>query len=514
MGGNEAGATAPALESPALELRGIVKHFGDVVANEDVSLSLAHGQVIGILGENGAGKSTLMNIVSGLTTPDKGEILIDGRPVDLGSPRAAMAYGVGMVHQHFMLVPALTVVENVMLGQGRSGGLRLPTAKVAAEISRLGDEIGMRIDPHARISDLGVGDQQRVEIVRALLGDARILILDEPTTVLTNEERERLFEIVRQLRGQGRSVILISHKLDDIFAICDRVVVLRRGRVVDERAIGEATRDGLVEAMVGADLPHPEKRATGGGAAAVLQVEAIAATGRHGERVFENASFDLRAGEILALAGVEGNGQRELAEIVAGLRSPSEGSVRFLDVPLDRRTSPRHLRRRGLRHVPEDRLASGVLPGEPLFENHLLSHFFRRPYARRGWLSRRRARETVADLIREFDVRAPRPEVAMTTLSGGNQQKLVLGRELDGDIRVLIAAHPTRGLDLRTNAFIQEKLLDLRENGVGVLLISSDLEEIWEVADRIMVLAGGRLHGPVALTETTVQAVGAWMSGR
>ncbi len=499
---------------PVLELSGIVKRFGDVVANDDVSFAIDRGQVVGILGENGAGKSTLMNIVSGLTLPDDGEIWIDGAAVNFASPRSATAMGVGMVHQHFMLVPALTVVENVMLSQMGAAGLRLPTARFASDISRLGDEIAMPIDPYARVADLGVGDQQRVEIVRALHGAVRILILDEPTTVLTAEERNKLFEVIRRLRVQGHSIILISHKLDDIFAVCDRVVVLRRGRVVYERGIDDCSREGLIEAMVGANLPHPEKRPAHPAAAILMSAESVAAEVGNARRVFDDVSFDLRAGEILALAGVEGNGQRELAEIVAGLRAPAAGSVRCLDAPPGRKMSVRNLRRRGLRHVPEDRMSAGVLIAQPLFENHLLSHSFRRPYSRRGWLSRRRARDAVAGIIREFDVRAPHPNVAMATLSGGNQQKMILGRELDGDVRVLIAAHPTRGLDLRTYAFIQERLLDLRDKGVGILLISSDLEEIWQVADRVMVLAGGRLHGPVALNETTVQAVGAWMSGK
>ncbi len=499
---------------PALELRGIVKRFGDVVASDDVSFALERGQVVGILGENGAGKSTLMNIVSGLILPDGGEIRIDGAAVNFASPRDATVMGVGMVHQHFMLVPALTVVENVMLAQNRAAGLRLPTARVADDIRRLGEEIAMHIDPYARVADLGIGDQQRAEILRALHGAARILILDEPTTVLTAEEREKLFEVIRRLRAQGLSIILISHKLDDTFAVCDRVVVLRRGRVVDERKIEDSSRDELVEAMVGENLPHPEKRPAHPAATILLSVEAVAAEVGKGRRVFDNVSFDLRTGEILALAGVEGNGQRELAEIVTGLRTPAAGSVRCFDAGPGRNLSVRQLRRRGLRHVPEDRMTAGVLAGQPLFDNHLLSHFFRHPYAWRGWLSRRRARDTVAGLIRDFDVRASHPAVLMATLSGGNQQKLVLGRELDGDVRILIAAHPTRGLDLRTHAFIQERLLDLRDKGVGILLISSDLEEIWQVADRVMVLAGGRLHGPVDLTETTVRAVGSWMSGK
>ncbi len=498
--------------SPVLELDAISKRFPGVLANDRVSVALHQGEVLGLLGENGAGKSTLVNIVSGLLAPDEGEIRIGGRPVSFASPRDAIAAGVGMVHQHFMLVPTLSVAENVMLGDRRLPRGRLAVAEVATRVRALGEEIGLPVSPDAIVSALDVGGRQRAEILKALYREARILILDEPTAVLSRPESLGLFETIRNLAAKGTSIILISHKLDDIHAVCDRVVVMRRAKVVDDAPLGERTRDQLVRAMVGDDLPPRRPAGDADRGRVLMAARDLTVRRDDGTTAVEYADFRLYAGEILGLAGVEGNGQRELVEALAGLRKPIAGRVVFTDVGR-RRLSPRGLRRYGLRHVPEDRRESGIAHGLGLTDNYLLSHFFQSAFSRLGWLRQARARERVVRLIDDFDIRAPHPETPIEALSGGNQQKLVLARELALGPKVLIAAHPTRGLDVRTIAFIQDQLMAQRADGVGTLLVSSDLAEIWDIADRVMVMIRGRLRGPVPIGETTVQQVGAWMAG-
>ena len=499
------------MPAPALSLRSISKRYPGVLANDRVSLTLGRGEVLGVLGENGAGKSTLMNVVSGLAAPDSGEIEIDGEPAAFASPGDAIARGIGMVHQHFMLVPTLTVAENVVLGDRRIGAGRLALEAPARHIREIGERIGLPVDAHAEVGSLDVGGRQRVEIVKALYRDARILILDEPTAVLSRPESAGLFAMIEALSEGGVSVILISHKLDDIFEVCDRVVVMRGGRVVGERTVADTRPAELVRLMVGEDLP-PAERGEHEAGEVVVAVDGVAVARDDGARAIEGASFELRRGEILALAGVEGNGQRELVETICGLRAPVRGEVAHR---LERgpRASVRRLRRAGVRHVPENRHDSGILAGLPLTENLLLSHFFSPLFNRLGWLRRGRARASCAAMIEGFDIRAAGTEAAIDTLSGGNQQKLVLARELAENAEVLLAAHPTRGLDVRTIAFVHRQLLERRRQGMAILLVSSDLAEIWQVADRVMVAAGGRIKGPVALADTDIGRVGAWMAG-
>ena len=500
--------------APLLELRDVTKTYPGVLANDRVSLSLQGGEVLGILGENGAGKSTLMNIISGLTAPDSGEIMIDGEPARFASCADAIARGVGMVHQHFMLVPTLTVAENVALGDHRKRSGRLDLDGVKESVRALGEEIGLPVDPDARVGALDVGGQQRVEIIKALYRDARILILDEPTAVLSRQESAGLFAMIRRLTARGVAVILISHKLDDIFEICHRVTVMRQGAVVDAGPVSDRTRKDLVRAMVGEDIVMPARGAGGGRGEELLDVENLTVDRDNGSTALSDVTFQLRKGEILALAGVEGNGQRELVEALTGLRTPRSGSVTLGGDRRSGRRGVRALRRSGIRHVPENRHENGILPSLPLTENFLLSHFFSRRFARLGWLNRREVRREVERLIEAFDIRAPGPQTAIAALSGGNQQKLVLAREFGLGPTILIAAHPTRGLDVRTISFVQGELLRQRDEGMAILLVSSDLSEIWEVADRVMVSAAGRLIGPIPIDETTVNDVGSWMAGR
>jgi simple sugar transport system ATP-binding protein len=494
-----------------LSLKGIGKRFGDFVALAGVDLEIGVGEVVGVLGENGAGKSTLMNIASGLLQPDEGEIRLHGKPRRFEGPRAAAAAGIGMVHQHYLLVSSLTVAENVMLGDPRLDPWRPRIARHAADIGALARRVGLDIDPLERTDRLDMAGRQRVEIVKALFRGARVLILDEPTTVLSEPERAELYKVIRALKADGVGIVLISHKLDDIYEVCDRVVVLRAGAVVDQAPLSERDRAQLVRSMVGEDIaPGPAK--SGGAGATVLTVKDLAVRKDNGTLAFSGVSFDLRAGEILALAGVEGNGQEELAETLTGLRHAEQGSIAIDAQPLDRHVTALDRRRKGLRHVPHDRHRRGVLTASSLSDNFLLSHWFEPTFRRRGWLRRGRARARVVGIASAYDLRG---NIAGTlgALSGGNQQKLVVGREMWGASRVLVAAHPTRGLDVRTVATLQERLVRSRNDGLAILLISSDLSEIWQVADRVMVLSHGRLHGPVSIAQSTTHQVGAWISG-
>ena len=496
---------------PLLSLIGIGKRFGDLTALAGVDLTIGAGEVVGVLGENGAGKSTLMNIASGLLQPDDGEIRRDGRVLRLETPRDAAAAGIGMVHQHYLLVPTLSVAENIMLGDPRLAALRPRIAAHAEAIAALARRIGLDIDPMAKVDRLDMGGRQRVEILKALFRGARILILDEPTTVLSERERAQLYAVIRTLKAEGVGIVLISHKLDDIYEVCDRVVVLRAGRVVDAAPLAERGRGALVRSMVGQDIaPGPAKAGAAGDI--VLEVHDLAVRKDNGALAFKDVSFDVRAGEILALAGVEGNGQEELAEALAGLRAIEHGRIRLDSRTLDRHATALRRRRHGLRHVPHDRHRRGVLVSRPLAENFLLSHWFERSFSRGGWLRRGRARAGVADIAAAFELRG-RSSAPLGSLSGGNQQKLVVGREMWGRSRLLIAAHPTRGLDVRTVAALQDSLVRRRNEGLAILLISSDLAEIWQIADRVMVMSHGRLHGPVAVADSNTHEIGGWISG-
>jgi general nucleoside transport system ATP-binding protein len=477
-----------------LELRGITKRFGPLVANDGISLSLAPGQVHALLGENGAGKTTLMNVLYGLMQPDEGEILIDGKQARFHSPKDAIAAGIGMVHQHFMLVPVFTVAENVTLGieQADRVGL-LDRRRTRREVRELSRQYGLDVDPDALVEHLPVGIQQRVEIVKALIRQANVLILDEPTAVLTPAETEELFRIVRQLTGSGTSVIFISHKLREVQSIADTITVLRRGRVVGERP-PSATTDELASLMVGRNvqLRVDKKPATPGDV--VLSVADLMVPGEGGGKPVDGVSFDVRAGEILGIAGVQGNGQTELCEALMGLLPTVSGSVTLNGRDLTHAT-PRARLRAGVAYVPEDRTEDGLVGSFSISENLVLDVYDRAPFASGANLKLPAIEKNAKERIAEFDVRTPSPGAPAGSLSGGNQQKVILARELGREHKVLIASQPTRGLDVGSIEFVHRRIVQQRDHGVAVLIVSSELDEIYALADRIAVMYEGKITG-------------------
>ena len=486
--------------------RSITKRFPGVVANDAVEFEAAVGEVHALLGENGAGKSTLSNMLTGLYRPDSGHIEVAGAPVQLGSPRAAIAAGIGMVHQHFRLVAPFTVAENIVLGHDPAFVLR--RAEIEGRVRALSQQFGLDVDPTARIWQLSVGEQQRVEIVKALYRDARILILDEPTAVLTPQEADRLFETVRELARTGRTVIFISHKLHEVMAVADRVTVLRAGRSVATVRTAEVTQRGLASLMVGREVAGPMRIARAAPLGeAVLELVGVSAVGDRGVPALSDLSLTVRAGEILGIAGVAGNGQRELAEAITGLRRCT-GTISLAGAPLSP-GSPRAAIEAGIAHVPEDRLGTAVAPSLSIAENVALKR-----YRQGGRLLRRGAMTAAAEaLIERYDVKAPGPHAPARQLSGGNLQKVVLGREFAAEPRVLIAASPTRGLDVGAIETVHAHLRDAAARGVAVLLISEDLDEIMALADRIAVLFEGRIAGELAGAAATADELGLLMAG-
>jgi ABC-type uncharacterized transport system ATPase subunit len=468
-----------------LELRGITKRFGPLVANDGISLSVAPGQVHALLGENGAGKTTLMNVLFGLIRPDEGEIVIDGKAASFGSPKDAIAAGIGMVHQHFMLVPVFTVAENVTLGIEQVGpaGL-LDRRKTRRDVRELSHQYGLDVDPDALVEDLPVGLQQRVEIVKALVREAKVLILDEPTAVLTPAETEELFRIVRQLRDGGTSIIFISHKLKEIQSIADTITVLRRGAVVGQRT-PPATEDDLASLMVGRDVQLRVSKDAASPGAVVLDVADLTVTGDDGTLPVNGLSFDVRAGEILGIAGVQGNGQTELCEA---------GTVTLNGRDLTH-ASPRDRLRAGLAYVPEDRKEDGLVESFSVAENLVLDMYDRKPFSAGINLNLAAIAKNAAERITEFDVRTGSAATAAGTLSGGNQQKVILARELGREHKVLIASQPTRGLDVGSIEFVHRRIVGQRDHGVAVVIVSSELDEIYALADRIAVMYEGKITG-------------------
>ncbi len=497
-------------------MQGITKRFPGVLANDSVDFEAGAGEVHALLGENGAGKSTLSNILTGLYQPDEGAIWLYGKPVQFGSPSDAIDAGVGMVHQHFRLVPPFTVAENVILGEHRPEARKfvLEPRQIERRVVGLGERYGIAVDPRARIWQLSVGEQQRVEILKSLYREARILILDEPTAVLTPQEAEALFGTLRTMAEEGRTVIFISHKLHEVKAVADRVTVLRGGRSIGTLPTADATPRELAALMVGreVELARRVAREAPAGTDSALEVEGLTVSGDRGEQAVRDVSLAVRTGEIVGVAGVAGNGQRELAEAITGMRPPVRGQIRVGGRKL-RDGDPRAAIAARIAHVPEDRLGTAVAPSLDIAANAVLKSY-RGPLMSRGPLLRWRAIRTHAvDLIKRYRVHAPGPHTPARDLSGGNLQKLVLGREFSAQPQVLIAASPTRGLDVGAIETVHAYLREAASIGVGVLLISEDLDEIRALADRIVVIYEGRLTGDFDPGTATVAEIGLAMAG-
>ena len=484
---------------PVLELRSITKRFPGVVANDQVDLALERGEVHALLGENGAGKSTLMNIVYGLYRPDEGEIRIDGKPVSIGSAREAIKHGIGMVHQHFMLIPVMTVAENIVLAtEPTHAGVLLDYDEAVRQVRELSEQFGLAVDPEALVHDIGVGQEQRVEILKALYRGANILILDEPTAVLTPHEATELFEIIRGLQEQGKTIVFISHKLKEVLEIADRITVLRRGKKVETLPRAGATETGLARLMVGREvLLRVEKKPSEPGEP-LLDVRDLHVLDSRGLEAVRGVSFQAREGEIVGIAGVDGNGQSELIDALCGLLAAQSGNVLIAGEEV-LGEAPGKVLDRGLGHIPEDRQRRGLVLEFTLAENLALHDYDHSPIARFGWLMPRPMIERARRLLKDFDVRGGGPSTRAAALSGGNQQKVVIAREVARDPRVLIAAQPTRGLDVGAIEYVHRRLVEARDQRKAVVLVSLELDEILSLSDRILVIYEGRLvaeYGP------------------
>jgi ABC-type uncharacterized transport system ATPase subunit len=499
--------------APLLSLSGVTVRFGAVVANDAVDLSVGAGEIHALLGENGAGKTTLMRVVAGLVQPQAGAIAIEGRAVQLSSPIEAAALGIGMVHQHFMLIPTLSVAQNVCLGLSRAGRFFPNLLEVARELGKIAARFGLQVDPHAIVGELSVEGQQRVEIVKALYRGARILILDEPTAVLAPQEVEGLFNVLRILAEAGAAIVFISHKLNEAMAISERSTVLRQGRVVAALRTADTNATEVARLMIGEDLDLPVVTdAPAVGAPVVLDVADLVCGDKRRNKRIDSASFVVHAGEIVGVAGVEGNGQQELAEALVGLRPPTGGRIRFDGVDVTAATTGRRIAL-GLAHVPEDRLRTALVDLS-IGDNAAMETIGRAPFAQRGFLSHQAIRDFASRLIRDYDIRCTGPEQRVATLSGGNQQKVVLGRALARDPRLIVAVQPTRGLDVGATAFVHAQLLRQRKRGAAIVLISTELDEILSLADRILVMFAGRIVGSLARDAVTLDRLGAMMTGQ
>jgi ABC-type uncharacterized transport system ATPase subunit len=498
------------IEERVLEMRGIRKEFPGVIANDDVSFDVRRGEVHALLGENGAGKSTLMNILYGLYRPDAGEILLDGKPVSFNSARDAIHAGIGMVHQHFMLIPVMTVAENIVLGQ-EPPGILLDEKAAQQHVRELSQQYGLIVEPRALVSEITVGQEQRVEILKALYRGAEILILDEPTAVLTPQEAGELFGILRSLKADGKSIIFISHKLNEVLEIADRITVLRRGKSVETVPAAGATEASLAKAMVGREVLLRVEKAPATPGDVILSIGDLHVRDDRGIEKVRGVSFDVRAGEIVGIAGVDGNGQTELIEAITGLRKTESGTI-AVDGRAVHDANARHMLDVGIGHIPEDRQRRGLVLEFSIAENIALHDYAKPPVARWGWLFPRRLIGRAARLIKEFDIRGGGPLTRAGGLSGGNQQKVVAAREIARDPKVLVAAQPTRGLDVGAIEYLHGRIVSERDEGRAIVLVSLELEEILSLSDRILVIYEGQIVGEHA-GDVSEQEIGLEMLG-
>ncbi|WP_197523015.1 ABC transporter ATP-binding protein [Actinokineospora pegani] len=498
--------------APAVELTGITKRFPGVVANSDVNITVRPGTVHALVGENGAGKSTLMKILYGMQQPDEGVIAVHGAPVVFASPADAIGAGIGMVHQHFMLADNLTVLENVVLGSEPGSAVALDFAAARRRIRDISDSYGLNVDPDRLVDELGVGERQRVEILKVLYRGARTLILDEPTAVLVPQEVDELFGNLRELKAEGLTILFISHKLDEVLSVADDITVIRRGTTVASVSPKEVTARKLAELMVGTALPVPELRESTVTDRPVLTVTGLTVTGADGRRVLDDVSFTIHAGEVLGIAGVEGNGQAELVEALMGIRAPAAGRIALGGRDITRLPTRRR-REAGMGYIPEDRHRQGVVLESTLWENRVLGHQTRKPSSRGPLIDIRAAKADTERIVRDYDVRTPNIDVHASALSGGNQQKLIVGREMSADPVLLIASHPTRGVDVGAQAAIWDHIRRARAEHLAVLLISADLDELIGMSDSLSVILRGRLvadHDPATVTP---EQLGSAMTG-
>ncbi|MBH8576832.1 ABC transporter ATP-binding protein [Nostocaceae cyanobacterium CENA369] len=485
-----------------LRLEKITKSFKSFIANDNISLSVETGKIHAILGENGAGKTTLMNIISGLYQPDIGQIYLQQQPVTINSPHEAIKLGIGMIHQHFMLVPQLTITENIILGTENT--LRLNLRQKQQEIAALSQAYGLEINPNAKVENLPVGTQQRVEILKVLYRQAKLLILDEPTAVLTPPEVESLIAILRQLATAGNTIIFISHKLEEVINLCDTVTVLRRGKVVATMATQEATPQQLAELMVGREVALRVDKSIPSPGKVILSVRGLQVVDDRGAIAVDNVSFDLRAGEILGIAGVDGNGQRELADAIANLQPIKRGKIEFGELPL---------KRKAIGYIPEDRQKMGLVLQFSIAQNLILKAFKKLPFCRRFLLQSAAIRNNAKSAMQEFDIRTTGEDIKVSQLSGGNQQKVVLARELAGEPNLIVAMQPTRGLDVGATAAVHSRLQRERDRGAAILYISTELEEVMAMSDRIAVMYRGEFITILNAQIATVEEIGLLMGG-
>ncbi|MEK5467408.1 ABC transporter ATP-binding protein [Paenibacillus sp. FSL R7-0210] len=498
--------------APVVELKQITKRFPGIVANDSISLTLEKGEIHALLGENGAGKSTLMNIVFGLYQPDEGSIEIDGKPVIIDNPNKAIELGIGMVHQHFKLVDPFTVTENIVLGMEPKKGLKIDYKSAAEQVRKLSEQYGLQVNPNAKIHDISVGMQQRVEIMKTLYRGADILIFDEPTAVLTPQEITELMAIMKRLVAEGKSIILITHKLKEIMQISDRVTIIRRGKVIDTVKTTETNPNELAEKMVGRGVTFKVDKQPPHIGESILKLSNVSSKSKNGVPVLNGLSFEVKAGEILGIAGVDGNGQSELIQAITGLRKIDSGSIQVSGKEIGN-LSPRKVSEMNVSHIPEDRHKHGLVLDFTVSENMVLETYYKSPYNQNGFLNTDVINKHAEDLVRQFDVRTPSIENKARSLSGGNQQKAIIAREIDKNPTLLIAAQPTRGLDVGAIEFVQKQLIAQRDQGKAVLLISFELDEIMNVSDRIAVIYEGQIVGEVFPQDTNDQELGLMMAG-